>query len=46
MLERAGDATGHRGACLGVADRASAEQGRKQQGKNQPNQRFAHAPSP
>jgi hypothetical protein len=38
MLEGAGDVTGHRGACLGIAHRASAEQGRKQQGKDQPNQ--------
>jgi hypothetical protein len=46
MLECAYNITGRRGACLGVARRASAEQGRKQHGKHQPNQRFAHAPLP
>jgi hypothetical protein len=34
MLESACDASGHRGACLGVARRTSAEQDRKQHGKD------------
>jgi hypothetical protein len=38
MLERARDAAGRRRTCLGVADRRHAEHGRKQQGKDQPNQ--------
>jgi hypothetical protein len=38
MLESACDTNGRCGACLGVAHRASAEQGRKQHGKHQPNQ--------
>jgi hypothetical protein len=38
MLECARDAAGHRGTGLGVARRRHAEHGRKQQGKDQPNQ--------
>jgi hypothetical protein len=34
MLESACDTTGHRGARFGIAHRASAEQGRKQHGKD------------
>jgi hypothetical protein len=38
MLEAAPHAARHRRTRLGVAHRTSAEQGRKQQGKDQPNQ--------
>jgi hypothetical protein len=45
-LESTRGTAGHCGACLGVARRASAEQGPKQQGQDEPNRRFAHAPLP
>jgi len=46
MLNAARDGAGHLRTGLGIAHRHRAEQGHKQKGKDQPNQKFSHAPLP